>query len=593
MNKTIQKFRGIARFLRGNLHFLMLALFAGMMNTAFNALTPQIIRYAVDHIVGPGAAGTGFLLWSAAAVLASAACAGIFTYLANTWNAKGSEGFMKTMRDSLFRHIQRLPCSWHMKNKTGDIIQRCTNDVETIRTFLCTQLTEVIRIVFLIALYMTIMFSMNVRLSLAAVAFVPIIIGYSAFFYSRISKRFLAADEAEGELTAKVQENLTGVRVVRAFGREAYETERFDEKNETFAAHWIKVGRLMSVYWGAGDLLTGIQIMTVLIAGTVLTVRGALTLGEFTAFVSYNASLAWPIRSLGRVLSNMSKAGVSIDRVNYILDSEEEPEHSDGLKPPLDRKIEFKNVSFAYEGGHRVLDNVSFTVEPGTTLGILGGTGSGKSTLAALLDLLYPLADGCGSITIGGIDIRDIDPSYLRRGIGIVLQEPFLFSGTIRENISAAYDGDDEAGAVRAASEVASVSEAIEQFADGYETVVGERGVTLSGGQRQRVAIARMLAENTPIMIFDDSLSAVDAETDIKIRRALKERTAGSTVIMISHRISTLMSADKIIVLDNGRIAESGTHDELCRRNGIYKRVYDIQTDIDEKKLEQGGAVWQ
>ena len=321
LQKRFKKFRDIARFLRGSAHFLLLALAAGMLTTMFNALTPQIIRYTVDRLTGEQRPGGNFLLLAAAGVVVSATCAGVFTYCSNVCMAKGSEGFLKTMRDQLYRHIQKLPYTWHGQNKTGDIIQRCTNDVEIIRAFLCNQLMEVIRIVFLLVFYMSIMFSMDVPLSAVAAAFIPVVVGYSMYFYSKISSRFLEADEAEGELTAKVQENLTGVRVVRAFGRERYEIERFDQKNNRFADLWIRVGRLMSVYWGAGDFLTGVQAMTILIVGTVFTVRGQITLGELMAFVSYNASLAWPIRSLGRVLSNMSKAGVSIDRVTYILDA--------------------------------------------------------------------------------------------------------------------------------------------------------------------------------------------------------------------------------------------------------------------------------
>ena len=259
------------------------------MNTAFNALTPQIIRYTVDHLTGQAATeGWGrdgrFLAVAAAAVVASAVAAGIFTYVSSICLAKGSEGFLKSMRDQLYRHIQKLPYTWHGQNKTGDIIQRCTNDVEIIRAFLCNQLMEVIRIVFLLVFYMSIMFSMDVRLSAVAAAFIPVVVGYSMYFYSKISSRFLEADEAEGELTAKVQENLTGVRVVRAFGRERYEIERFDQKNNRFADLWIRVGRLMSVYWGAGDFLTGVQAMTILIVSLLAAIFVIGSVGGKTVF---------------------------------------------------------------------------------------------------------------------------------------------------------------------------------------------------------------------------------------------------------------------------------------------------------------------
>ena len=605
--KRLKKFRDIARFLKGNGHFLVLALAAGMLTTMFNALTPQIIRYTVDHLTGEGTEDSGFfgkifaqllgtniqgnfLIMAAVAVLVSASCAGIFTYISIVSLAKGSEGFLKTMRDQLYRHIQRLPYSWHGKNRTGDIIQRCTNDVEIIRQFICSQLMEVIRIVFLVILYMSIMFSMNVQLSLIAVAFIPVVVGYSLYFYSKISKSFLEADEAEGDLTAKVQENLTGVRVVRAFGREMYEIDRFDEKNNRFANLWIRVGRFMSVYWGAGDFLTGIQAATILITATIFTVQGQISLGDLMAFVSYNASLSWPIRSLGRVLSNMSKAGVSIDRVTYILDAREEMDEPWEKEVPMDKDISFEHVHFAYEHDAPVLDDVSFTIPAGSTFAILGGTGSGKSTIVHLLDRLYDLDENDGRITIGGVDLRNIKKGWLRKNIGMVLQEPFLFSRTVGENIAISKEHPvwDE---IRAAAGIACVDDAILQFDDGYETMVGERGVTLSGGQKQRVAIARMLMQKAPIMVFDDSLSAVDAETDVKIRTALKESMGKSTVILISHRITTLMQADCIMVLDKGRIAEMGTHEELLKKNGIYSKIYDIQMNIDDEQLKEGGVV--
>ena len=583
------KFQVIFRFLKGSFYLFVLSLVFSVLFTACNALTPQIIRYAVDHILtGVGDSyGRHLLFLAAGAVLVAAILSGIFNYFSKMTLAKGSENFMKNIRDTLFHHIEKLPFAWHVRHQTGEIIQRCTSDVEVIRNFVCNQMPDVFRIVFLMVLYLVIMFSMNVKLSLVAAAFIPVIVGYSGFFYSKIGDRFMKADEAEGALSSTVQENLTGVRVVRAFGREKFEIDRFDERNERFAGLWIKLGGIMSAYWATGDFITGIQILTVLVTGTVLVVHQELTLGEFLAFVSYNSSLTWPIRSLGRILSDMSKAGVSVERVAYILDAEEEKEEGKALQPPLDGDICFEHATFAYDEEHPILEDMSFTIPAGSTFGILGSTGSGKSTLMHLLNRLYDLPPGNGRITIGGVDIRDIKREYLRAHIGMVLQEPFLFSRSIGENISITEETPHEER-IRHAAEIACVDEAIEHFTDGYNTIVGERGVTLSGGQKQRVAIARTLMMKAPILVFDDSLSAVDAETDAKIRHALKAEMEKATVLLISHRINSLKQADLILVMDKGKICELGTHEELISQEGIYKDIYEIQMNSDIRVMEGG-----
>lgn len=599
----------VFRFVKENLWLFGLGLLCSMLNTAFNSLTPQIIRMTVDSIIGseelPGwftALGlqrllqgdtARVLLLAAAAVLAAAILSGVFSFLARINTARASENAIKSLRDALYGHIQKLPFSWHTAHQTGEIIQRCTSDVEVIRNFVSAQMVEVFRIVFLIVMTMAIMFSMNVKISLVVAVFIPIIALYSFFFSSKISKRFMDADIAEGRLSSTVQENLTGVRVVRAFGRENFEIERFDERNNHFADLWIRLGHMMTTYWSTGDFIMALQVLTVICVGTVSAVHGEITLGEFLAFVSYNATLTWPVRSLGKILAEMSKTGVSLERVSYILLAEPEHDPPRALQPPMDKDISFEHVTFGYENQKPVLDDVTFTIPAGSTFAILGGTGSGKTTLMHLLNRLYDLEPGCGRITIGGVDISRIGRSYLRKNVAIVLQEPFLFSRTIRENIGiTAQERDRDAMLeyVRAAARSACVDEAIEGFAQGYETVVGERGVTLSGGQKQRVAIARMLTQNAPVMIFDDSLSAVDAETDAKIRQQLKEKMGSATTILISHRITTLMQADRILVLDNGRVADLGTHEELIARPGIYRDIYEIQMNNADRELLQKAA---
>ena len=596
----------VVRYLRPVAWLFALGLLMSLFSQVFNALIPQIVRVTVDSVLGtekpqlPAALAGALpietlradpamaLVWAAGAVVLFAVLRGFAIFGQRLFLARGPEGFVKGIRDELFSHIQRLPFAWHTAHQTGEMIQRCTSDVEVVRTFVCTQLVEVIRTVILVAVYLYAMFSMNVKLSLVSLAFIPVVALSSGLFYGRIAARFKVADEAEGELTTMVQENLTGVRVVRAFGRESFELGKFNEKNDRFSELWIKLGRVLAVYWASGTLLTCLQVMVILILGVVEAVRGELTLGGFLAFVSYNSTLAWPVRSLGRVLADMSKAGVSMDRVAYILRAEEERELPGAAEAPMDGDIVFSHVSFGYEG-QEVLRDVSFTVPAGSTFAILGGTGSGKSTLVHLLDRLYDLGEGQGEITIGGRDIRLIERGYLRRNIGLVLQEPFLFSRTIRENIAAPRPGAAEAE-IRRAAAIACVDEAVTEFPDGYDTLVGERGVTLSGGQKQRVAIARMLISGAPVMVFDDSLSAVDSETDAKIRAALRESLGRATVILISHRITTLMQAERILVLENGQVSDIGTHEELISRPGIYREIYDIQMSSDDRRLiEEGG----
>ena len=581
-------------YTKGLKRFFALAVLAAFFSILFSFLTPQIIRLTVDSVIGEEpfalpaplmdalealggrAALRSHLGLTAAAVLACALSEGLFTLSYRLLISHTTESYMKRLRDAIFRHIQHLPFRWHTQNRTGDIIQRCTSDMDIIRNFVANQMIELIRIVILASTALFLMSRMNGTLTLVALVFIPLIAGYSGIFFSILSKKFRVADESEGDLMVNVQENLTGVRVVRAFGREKQELDRFDKANQKLYDLWVDMGYTMGAYWGIGDLVTGLQVMTVIAVGALLAYRGQLTLGEFLAFVSYNRTLAFPLRRLGRILSDISKTRVSAERLAEIQAAEEERDAPGALAPDLRGDIVFDHVSFAYDGSD-VLRDVSFTVPAGSTFGILGGTGSGKSTLCCLLDRLYDLAPDGGRITIGGVDIRDIRLAHLRENIGLVLQEPFLFSKTIAENIAVARP-QSSMEQIRHAAAVADVDDSIQNFAHGYDTLVGERGVTLSGGQKQRVAIARTLLCGCPILVFDDSLSAVDLMTDARIRASLREDTGSATVLLISHRINTLMDADRILVLDNGRVAQLGTHEELLAQEGIYRRTYDLQS---------------
>ena len=387
------------------------------------------------------------------------------------------------------------------------------------------------------------MLTMNAKLSLVALVMLPIVIAYSLHFYNRIRDEFTECDENEGILSTIAQENLTGVRVVKAFGRENFERERFEQQNVYYTGLWVGLLRDMSVFWSVGDLTSCLQIMLVVVFGTVLCVRGEMTGGEFISFAVYNAMLIGPVRRLGRLISEMSKMGVSLNRLGEVLSAEPEQDVPDAVTAPMDRDIHFENVSFRYsEDQPEVLRGVSFTIPAGKSFGILGGTGSGKSTLLALLCRLYAPTEG--EILVGDTPLAE---------------------------------------AVRAAAVTACIDGDISRFANGYETVVGERGVTLSGGQKQRIAIARMLTKKTPVIVFDDSLSAVDTETDERIRAALKRDLEGSTTIIVSHRITTLLDCDSVLVLEKGRVSQLGSPKDLLAREGIFRRIFELQMAVGEE----------
>ena len=550
-------------------------------------LIPQIIRYAVDSVIG--GEGEAFPALTAflqsrfrllgVAVAAVGLLGALFRYYNHLFNARAGETLVKTMRDSLYSHIQRLPWSWHQKNATGDIIQRCTSDVEIIKTFFQEQFVSVVRIVILIVFSIGCMAAMSLPLALVALAFVPVIAGYSFVFHKRIRERFALCDENEGILSTIAQENLTGVRVVRAIGREDFERQRFETQNQTYTNCWIDLCKTLAYFWASGDLSSGLQVMSIVLLGTLFCVQGKLSPGEFIAFNAYNAMLVWPVRRLGRMISEMSKAGVSMDRLAYILNSEPERDAPNADTPPMDGDIVFERIRFAYDEGGEVLRDVSFTVPAGSSFGILGGTGSGKSSLMHLLCRLHEPTSG--RITVGGRDLAAMQARHVRSQVGIVLQEPFLFSRSIGENIGICGVSAEE---LRQAAVTACIHEDIMDFTAGYDTPVGERGVTLSGGQKQRVAMARTLSRRTPILIFDDSLSAVDTETDGRIRDALARDLHGCTRIIISHRITTLMDCDFVLVLEDGCVSELGSPDELYERGGIYRRIYDMQMSLGEEE---------
>ncbi len=605
----MKKFKLLWNFMKGNRSLYVISILAVGAAIFLRFAWPMVLRVTIDSIIGNKPIETsGWMqpviirvfdllggksvleksLWMSSIILILLTLSrGIFIFFKGKWSAIASESIARKIRNDVYDHLQYLPYDYHVKAKTGDLIQRCTSDVETIRGFLSMQLVEVGRAIFMLFFALSFMLPMSVEMTLVSLSLVPFIFVFAVVFFIKVKTAFKASDESEGRLSTVLQENLSGVRVVRAFARQKYEIDKFDERNVEYRNLTYKLIRLLAWYWSVSDFLSLIQIIAVTVLGTYWAASGIITLGTLLAFTSYVGMLLWPVRQLGRVLTDMGKALVSIERIQEILNEPIEDMDEGISKVKIEGNIEFKNVSFYYEEGHLILENVSFKVKKGQTVAILGPTGSGKSTLVGLLPRLYD--NQKGTVKIDGIDVKKISKRVLRENIGIVLQEPFLFSKTLKDNIRLATTEAEEKEIFEAAK-IASVHDVIRSFEDGYDTAVGEKGVTLSGGQKQRVAIARTIINGSPILIFDDSLSAVDTETDAAIRRRLKKLKNKATTFIISHRLITLAEADMILVLDQGKIVQQGTHLELIGQEGLYERVWAIQNSLEEElSLEDEG----
>lgn len=501
---------------------------------------------------------------------------GFFQYFKAKWASMSSEGLGKRIRDYLYEHIQKLPYTELMKAETGDWIQRCISDVETVRRFFAVQLIEVGRALMMLMIVIPLMYQLSPGMLRYSIIAVPVIFIFAVVFFILIKKAFKLSDEAEAAISAVLQENLSGVRVVRAFNRENYEIDKFDRVNKDFRDKTTHLIKLLGYYWSLSDLICFMQIAGVIVAGSLFAMQGKISVGTMLVFITYESAVLFPIRQMGRVLTDMGKASVSWGRIYEILSLKTEEELTSELKPRIEGHIEMKDVCLAYHEDQPILKKVSLSIKAGETIAFMGPSGSGKSSLINLLMRLY---DYQGSIQIDGVELNQISRNWIRKNIGSVLQEPFLYSRTIRDNIKmAAHDAPEEE--MISACEIADIHRVIESFEKGYDTLIGEKGVNLSGGQKQRVAIARAVIRNTPILIFDDSLSAVDTETEVQILNALKNQAGQATVIIIAHRITSVMNADRIYVLNHGEIVQQGTHEELTEMPGMYQRIWKLQSEL-------------
>jgi ATP-binding cassette subfamily B protein len=571
----------------------MLAMGAGHFLTL---LVPRLSGLAIDTAAGtPGTARPAWVtaftrptgldpLWAfAAAVVLVTAAGGAFQFLRARGAAMASEAIVRRLRDRLFGHLAELPRSWHDGAETGDLVQRCSSDVETVRVFLSGQVVEIGHSVLLLLIAIPLMLRLDVAMTLVAIGIYPLILFYALAFFRRVRGLFTESDEAEGRMTTVLQENLTGIRVVRAFARGEYEQEKFGRANGEFRDRTYHLFLALARYWGLSDCLCMTQLALVLSAGIWFLVAGSISVGMLFTFLLYASFVMWPVRQLGRVLADSGKAMVSLKRIREVLAVRPEDHLATATAPgsaALDGEIRIEGLTFAFRGDERVLDDVSLTVAPGETVALVGPPGCGKSVLIHLLLRLYDYE--AGSIRLDGRELSTLPRRYVRARIGAVLQEPFLYSRTVEANLRVGRAEATEEEMIAAATD-AALHDSIRAFDHGYRTVLGERGITLSGGQRQRMALARALLKDPDILVLDDALSAVDTKTERRILDALARRHGRRTTILVSHRLSSIAAADRIYVLSRGRIVESGTHEQLCRAEGPYRRLWRIQGALEEE----------
>ena len=588
--------RNLWRITHGQRLRYVCAIVATALSSAFVLAVPVVAGYALDVVAAVDPAEgwpallavvawlrfadpvVAYLLASAVGGVLLVGIGALFMYLRDRWAAVASEAICRKTREALYHRLHYLPASFFDEADTGDLVQRCSSDVETLRLFLSSHVVEMGRSLLMVAVMVPILFARNFHLATLAVCLMPFLALGAFIFFSRVKRQFQVTDEAEGAMTAVLQENLSGIRVVRAFARQEHEIERFGVRNRAFRDNLYRVNTIEAFYWGISNCLSMAQIGIVLIASGRFLAAGTISVGELFTFLSLVTMVIWPVRRLGEVLTDSGKAIVAVGRINHIFETVEETREP----APAGRavgEIVFECVRAGYKPDRAAVVDFSARIAVGQTVGIVGPPGSGKTTLIRLLMRLYPLHSG--RILIDGLDISTIDRLWLRQQIGVVLQDPFLYSRSIAENLRVARSQAADAE-LRGVAQEAAIHDAIVDFPAGYDEQIGERGITLSGGQRQRLALARALLKEPSILVLDDSLSAVDTETERRILDALESRRGRHTTIVIAHRLSSVRHADRILVMERGRLVQDGTHEQLAVEQGPYRRLCDIQGLLDE-----------
>lgn len=577
---------GLWRMMTGyHLQYIAATVSLGIAAVA-KTLTYMLLRYFVDNFFIAQVASVSLTVIAIGFILL-ALTEGGFTFLSGTLAAKTAEGIARRLRNYIFDHIQKLTFTYHDENQTGELIQRSTSDVDAVRRFYADQAIGIGRIILLFIINFIALLNLNVTLAFISIVVLPLIVVISLFFFRRVSKAYESYQEQEATLSTTLQENLTGVRVVKAFARQQYEIDKFEQNNWEKYQRGKRLLKMHSMFWPISDTLCGFQMLIGYLTGALMAINGEITVGTYLAYAGLIVWIIFPMRNLGRIIVQLSTGMVSYGRVMDIIKETREP-LEEAKHTPQDTPqghIEFQQIGFPYaDAENPVLKNISFEARPGQVIALLGSTGSGKTTLVNLLPRFYEYTSG--QILLDGTELKQYSRRYLRQQIGIVEQEPFLFSRSIRENIAYGVSRPVTDEEIEQAARAAAIHEVILSFPDGYHTLVGEKGVTLSGGQKQRVAIARTLLKNPRILILDDSTSSVDTETEAEIRQALQNLMQNRTTFIIAHRIQSIMSADLILVLDRGQIVQSGQHTSLVQQPGIYRDIYEIQTRI-EVELEK------
>ena len=584
------RFKGLLRLLNGYGWLYLGSVGSQAISVAAKTATFFLLRYFVDDffltenpILSLPLIALGFILL--------AIMQGGFSFLTGRMAAHVAEGSIRRLRNYLFDHIQHLNFAYHAQTDTGELISRATSDVDALRRFFADQAIDFGRITLLFLINFAALLLLHVRLALLSVIVVPVIFIVSIFFFKRVSTAYEAYQEQEATLSTTLQENLSGIRVVKAFSRQNYEIKKFERDNWEKFLRGKKLLVIHSLFWPISDIFCGIQLVFGYYLAASLAISGEISVGTYLAYVGMVIYIIFPMRNLGRVVVQMSTGLVSYKRVADIIRQDREPLDEGDHLPETNLKGDFifEHVGFAYEKDQTVLDDITFQCQHGQVVALLGSTGSGKTTLVNLLPRFYDYTQG--NILLDGVELSRFSRRYLRCNIGIVEQEPFLFSRSIRENIGYGVSRQISQDDIESAARAAAIHDVILTFPQGYDTIVGEKGVTLSGGQKQRVAIARALLKDPCILIMDDSTSAVDTETEAEIRTALQNLMHNRTTFIIAHRIQSIMNADLILVMDKGRIIQSGKHEELIEQEGMYRKIFDLQTNIETELEEEIASV--